>query len=85
MKGSKNPTAAMKLIAFALRPEVQAQTTSALGSIPANPKVQPLIDPAAIKYQPTPDNLKVAMRSNIEWWAKNMMSAYKKYNNWLTQ
>jgi putative spermidine/putrescine transport system substrate-binding protein len=85
MKGAKNPKAAMQLIAFAMRPEVQAKIASRLGTLPANPKAQDLIEPASLKYQPKPEDLSKTMLSNIGWWSTNMADAYKKYSGWLTK
>jgi putative spermidine/putrescine transport system substrate-binding protein len=85
MKGAKNPKAAMQLIAFAMRPEVQAKIASRLGTLPANPKAQDLIEPASLKYQPKPEDLSKTMLSNIRWWSTNMADAYKKYSGWLTK
>lgn len=85
MKGSKNPQAAMKFIAYAMRPEVRAGIASDLGFVESDPATQAKIDPASLKYQPTPDEAKQGINSNIDWWAKNLMSAYKRYNGWLTK
>lgn len=85
MKGSKNPEGAMKFIAYAMRPEVRAGIASDLGFVESDPAVQSKIDAASLKYQPTPEEAKQGVQSNIGWWSENLTSAYKQYNGWLTK
>ena len=85
MKGSKNPEGAMKFIAFAMRPDVRAGIASDLGFVEGDAAIQAMISPESLKYQPTPEQAAQGVNSNIAWWADNLMSAYKRYNAWLTQ
>lgn len=85
MKGSKNPDAAMQFIAFSLKPEVRAGIASELGWIVSSAETQAMMDPASLQFQPTPEQFKQGMTSNIAWWSDNLMDAYKQYSSWLIQ
>ncbi|MDH2091396.1 extracellular solute-binding protein, partial [Rhizobium pusense] len=84
MAGAKNPKAAMQFLAYSLRPEVRAGISSDLGWIVSDEKIQKMMDPNSLQYQPTPDQFLKGMISDNGWWAKNLMDAYGRYSSWLT-
>lgn len=85
MKGTKKPEAAMKFLAYAMRPEVRAGLASELGSIVGEADIQAMMDPDSLQFQPTPEQAALGVNSNIDWWSENLMDAYRRYNGWLTQ
>lgn len=85
MKGAPHPEAAMKLIAYAMRPDVQAKIANAIALVPVNTQAFSAIDPAMAKYMPSAANLENTVPVDMSWWAPNMKSAYHKFSAWLVR
>ena len=85
LKGSPHPAAAMKLIAYAMRADVQAKIANAIALVPVNTQAFSQIDPAMAKNMPTQENLTHAVVVDMGWWTPNMKSSYRKFSGWLTR
>lgn len=85
MKGAKHPTAAMKLIAYAMRPDVQAKIADAMGLLPVNKKADKMMSKSAAKYLPTSKNLKNVVHVDLNWWRPHETAAFKRFNQWMVQ
>jgi putative spermidine/putrescine transport system substrate-binding protein len=85
LKGAPHPEAAMRLIAYAMRPDVQAKIANAIALVPVNMQAFSQIDPAMAKNMPTAENLTRAVVVDMSWWAPNMKSSYRKFSSWLTR
>lgn len=85
LKGAPNAAAAMKLIAYAMRPEVQAKIANAIALVPVNQKAFAQIDPEMKKSMPAESNLASTLPVDMGWWAPNMKSSYREYSSWLVR
>lgn len=85
MKGAPHPQAAMKLIAYAMRPDVQAKIANAIALVPVNAQAFSAIDPAMAKYMPSAANLENTVPVDMNWWAPNMKPTYHKFSAWLVR
>lgn len=85
MKGAPHPTAAMRLVAYAMRPEVQAKIANEIALVPVNTQAFSQIDPAMAKYMPTAENLTHAVPVDMGWWAPNMKTSYHRFSSWLVR
>ncbi len=83
MKDAPHAAAAMKLVAYAMRPDVQAKIANAIALVPVNMQAFSAIDPAMAKYMPTAENLTQAVAVDMSWWAPNMKTAYRKFSAWM--
>ena len=73
---------AMKFIAFAQNPELQAKWFELIGSAPINPAAASLVPESMAKWNPTsPENVATQILYNDEWYAKNQIAAEEKYVN----
>lgn len=81
----KNPAGAeeaMKFIAFAQDPKLQAKWFELIGSAPINPAAASLVPESMAKWNPTsPENVVTQIFYNDEWYAKNQVAAEEKYVN----
>lgn len=75
----------MKLIAYAMRADVQAKIANAIALVPVNMQAFSEIDPAMARYMPTPENLTHAVPVDMAWWAPNMKPTYRKFSSWLVR
>ena len=81
-KHSKNREAAMRYVAFCLRPDRQAAFANALYFAPNSRKAQPLVQAEARRYMPdatNPNNVIV----NDAWWADNYDALQKRFTEWM--
>ena len=81
-KGSKNREAAMKYLAFVLRPDRQAEFSNRMFFSPNNKNALPLVSADTQKYLPdmdSPDNIII----NDAWWADNFETLQKRFTGWL--
>lgn len=81
-KHSKNREAAMRYIAFCLRPDRQAAFANALYFAPNSKKAQALVQPEARQYMPdatNPANVIV----NDTWWGDNFDALQKRFTEWM--
>jgi putative spermidine/putrescine transport system substrate-binding protein len=82
LKGSKNKTAAMQYIAFALRPEVQGKLAEKLGLAPAVKGAESAMSAGARKWLPnvtSPQNVLI----DDEYWGKNYETLDKRFKEWI--
>ncbi|MEP6609036.1 MAG: polyamine ABC transporter substrate-binding protein [Burkholderiaceae bacterium] len=83
-KSAPNMREAMKLVEYFGRPKPQADWAKSMSYGPLNPKAFEFIDKDVAKRLPThPDNLKVQVVSNDEWWADNLDKINERFNGWL--
>ncbi|GGF20970.1 ABC transporter substrate-binding protein [Aliidongia dinghuensis] len=85
LKGAPHAANAMKLIAYAMRPDVQAKIANAIALVPVNNQAFSQIDPAMAKNMPTQENLTHALVVDMGWWTPNMKSSYRQFSSWLTR
>jgi putative spermidine/putrescine transport system substrate-binding protein len=81
-KNSKNKEAAMRYVAFCLRPDRQAAFADALGFAPNTRKGFDLSSAEAKKFMPDlskPTNAFV----DDAWWASNYVTLQKRYTEWM--
>jgi putative spermidine/putrescine transport system substrate-binding protein len=72
LKGSPNVADAMKFIAFASRPEAQAQLAKLTGYAPTNDDAYKFLDDATAKKMVTyPENNKGTFQKDENWWQQN--------------
>lgn len=82
IKGAPNKENAMKLVAYFLRPEVQARVENEAGTIPVSKKAATLLTAEARKWQPdmsSPNNL----ITNSEYWAENNEAVSIRFKEWI--
>lgn len=83
LKGAPNKDNATKLIAYWLRPEVQANLENDLGLIPGSKRALTMVSPEAKKWLPpdlhNPNNLLI----NMEYWAENLETVAARMKEWL--
>ncbi|WP_234685926.1 ABC transporter substrate-binding protein [Bradyrhizobium monzae] len=82
LKGAPNKENAMKLIAYILRPEVQARLYDLLGLLPASTKAKALMSEAARKWLPDLSNPKNVTISS-EYWANNFEKVNPRFLEWI--
>jgi len=82
--GCPNPKGAMKFLDFVGRAEYQAVFARLIYYAPQNPKAFDLLEPAIAKLMPTyPDNEKLAHMIDFGWWATNLPSMQRRFQQWL--
>lgn len=82
LKDAPNKENAMKLIAYLLRPEVQARFYNAVGLTPVSKKAATMLSPAVSKWQPqlnNPNNLIL----DADYWADHYEAANHRFLEWL--
>jgi putative spermidine/putrescine transport system substrate-binding protein len=85
MKGAPHTAAAMRLVAYAMRPDVQAKIANAIALVPVNTQAFSQIDTSMTKYMPTAENLTHAVPVDMGWWGPNMKSSYRKFSSWMVR
>jgi putative spermidine/putrescine transport system substrate-binding protein len=84
IEGNPRADLARRFIKFCANAKRQAEFVSRLAYGPTNPKAYEFIPAERAKFLPTaPDNLKLMMQSNTEWWGKNKEGALERFNAWL--
>lgn len=86
-KGAKNAANAMKLLAFSLQPDQQADQSKYITYGPANLKAIPIIEselPLSYReYLPTyPKNMKNAIVLSQQWWSEHYTEVLKRWEAW---
>lgn len=85
-KGAKNKEAAMKFIAFALRPEIQAEMAKLLPYGPSNRNAFKFIPQTRARDLPTnPEYAARTISLDVNWWGKNLAKVEERFNDWLTK
>ena len=86
VKGAKNRDAAYRFIAFAGRPDRQADQTNYISYGPGNKEAIKNANPAIVPDLPTnPDNMKTAFIVNASFWADNLDTLRERFNGWVAQ
>lgn len=81
LKNSKNRDLASKFIAFALRPDRNADFAQRILYAPAVKAAWPLLPPDVATLLAPPDS-PLSVTSNDAWWADNFAELQKRYNEW---
>ncbi|MCC8969162.1 ABC transporter substrate-binding protein [Bradyrhizobium brasilense] len=81
LKGARNKENAMKLIAYCLRPEVQANFFNLVGTTPVSKKASAMLSPEVSKWQPDLDNPKSVYINNT-YWAENYEAVTRRFQEW---
>jgi putative spermidine/putrescine transport system substrate-binding protein len=72
LRGARNPEAAMRFLAFAQRPDVQANLSRITGLSPVNPSAYDELDEATrAKLTTYPSNLAATFANDEAWWMAN--------------
>jgi putative spermidine/putrescine transport system substrate-binding protein len=86
VKGAKNRDAAYRFIAFAGRPDRQADQTNYISYGPGNKEAIKNTNPSITPDLPTsPDNMKSAFIINASFWADNLDTLRERFNVWVAQ
>src|SRR5690606_32151017 len=81
-KGTKNKDAAMKLVNYFLRPDLQADFCNIMGYTPVKRAAMPLLTEEVRNQQPDLDDPGTAV-TDVEWWADNFAEVNKRFKEWL--
>lgn len=85
-KGSPYPEWGMRLIDFALRPEVQAALAEQISYGPVNKSAAALMsDEARAKSASNPEWVDQGFDMNVQWWIDNLESATNAWTEWYQQ
>ncbi|WP_176439526.1 ABC transporter substrate-binding protein [Rhizobium esperanzae] len=84
LKGAPNKENAMKLIAYFLRPEVQARVLEPLGLMPVSKKAAQMASAEARKWLPDLNNPKNLM-TNSAYWAEHNEAVSSRFKEWIQQ
>jgi putative spermidine/putrescine transport system substrate-binding protein len=83
-KGDPKTDLGMKFIRFTANAKRQAEFVAKLAYGPTNPKAYDYISKERAKFLPTaPENFKLMVPSNNDWWGKNKEQAIERFNNWI--
>ncbi|WP_128971603.1 ABC transporter substrate-binding protein [Bradyrhizobium tropiciagri] len=82
VKGAPNKENAMTLIAYMLRPEVQARLEDQAGNTPTSKQATSMLSTEARNWQPDLSNPNSVM-INSQYWADNMEGAARRFKEWI--
>lgn len=82
LKNAPNRENAMRFVAFALSPEVQAQTMERLANAPVSRAALPLMTDAALEWIPDLSEPKNVLM-NDAWWADNFEDVTRRFKEWV--
>jgi putative spermidine/putrescine transport system substrate-binding protein len=83
-KGAPNRDLAWQFIQFAVQPKPQAEFCNRLFYGPTNPAAFEFVNPAVAKEMPTyPQNAKVAISPDPEWFADNAAKIQERFTQWV--
>ncbi|MGY4157982.1 putative spermidine/putrescine transport system substrate-binding protein [Bradyrhizobium sp. USDA 4461] len=82
LKGAPNKEGAMKLLAYFLRPEVQARFENQIAGIPVSKKALALLSAETRKWQPDLDNPN-HIRINNGYWVSNFSELSRRFKEWV--
>jgi len=84
LRNCPNPKGGMRLLDFVGRAEPQAAFANALYYGPTNQGAYKYIDAELAKQLPSyPDNVKVSLLINYDWWLDNIDPLTKRFEQWL--
>jgi putative spermidine/putrescine transport system substrate-binding protein len=86
-KGAANKKVAMELVNWwAEHPEAQACYANAVGYPGNHAKLHKYVKPELAPYLPTnPDNIRIMIRNNYEWWVANRDKVQERWDEWLLE
>lgn len=84
LKGAPNKENAMRLVAYLLRPEVQARMAIAIGGVPISKKAAAMLPDNLRKWQPNLQSPKNLFLSN-DYWAANTEKVAARWEEWLVK
>jgi putative spermidine/putrescine transport system substrate-binding protein len=83
-KGAPNRDLAWQFIQFAVQPKPQAEFCNRLFYGPSNPEAFKFVNPAIADQMPThPQNRKVAVSPDPEWFADNAAKVQERFTQWV--
>ncbi|WP_271627707.1 extracellular solute-binding protein [Bradyrhizobium sp. CCBAU 11445] len=82
LKGAPNKENAMKLLAYFMRPEVQARFENQIAGIPVSKKALPLLSAETRKWQPDLNNPS-HIRINNGYWVDNLDALSRRFKEWV--
>lgn len=82
LKGAPNKENALKLIAYILRPEVQARLENEFGLMPVSKKAFPMLSADVRKWLPDMNNSENLI-INDAYWADNYETVSRRFQEWL--
>ncbi|MET4324066.1 ABC transporter substrate-binding protein [Bradyrhizobium sp. RT5a] len=82
LKGAPNKENAIKLIAYYLRPDVQARLYNLIALTPVSKKAATMLSPEMRKWQPDPNNPNNLFIDN-NYWADNYDAVSRRFQEWL--
>lgn len=82
LKGTRNREAAMRYIAFSLRPDRQAALSEQLSLAPNSRKAVEMVSAEARQFMPDMNNQNNIMIDDI-WWADNFVDLQQRYTDWM--
>ncbi|GGC64811.1 MULTISPECIES: ABC transporter substrate-binding protein [Paraburkholderia] len=86
LKGSPNKADAMKFIAYASKPDVQAKLPQYIAYGMTNTKAQALVPPQYAAELPTAtENMKSAVPLDADFWTDNIGPLTQRFNAWLAK
>ncbi|GAA5176523.1 extracellular solute-binding protein [Pseudonocardia eucalypti] len=84
-KNARSPKASMAFINYYLGARQQARLTELTSYSPIHVDAAPRLDPLAASFlTTTPEKKRLAVRIDLGWWAANLDTAIKRYNDWLS-
>lgn len=81
LKGAPNQENAMKLIAFYLRPDVQAKLCNLVAEVPNSKKAISMLSPDVKKWQPDPNNPNNLLIDD-RYWADHYEAINRRFQEW---
>ncbi|MBP0110882.1 ABC transporter substrate-binding protein [Bradyrhizobium vignae] len=82
LKGAPNKENAIKLVAYYLRPEVQARLYNLIALTPVSKKAARMLSPEMRKWRPDPNNPNNLFIDN-DYWADNYDAVNRRFLEWL--
>ena len=85
-KGARNKKLAMELIQWCMKPEPQARHAEIIGYPGINKNLYKYMDKKYSSNLPTsPENYKVAVLPNYDWWIENRDKVTERWNTWIME
>ena len=81
-KGTKKRDAAMKLVSYFMRPDLQAAFCNIMGYTPVKRAGVPLLTDEVRIRQPNLEDPKTAV-TDVDWWADNFTEVNKRFKEWM--
>lgn len=81
-KGTKKKEAAMKLVSYFMRADLQAAFCNIMGYTPVKRAGMKLLTDEVKARQPNLDDEKTAV-TNVDWWADNFSEVNKRFKEWM--